>query len=98
MNKQKVVKEIRKVLARHSYVVRAELFGSLARGDTRQDSDIDLLVVYDDTRPKGLKSLEIDGELEEQLGRKVDIVQEKLLHHFVRENIKEDREIIYERH
>ena len=63
------------------------------------ESIITLLVVYDDkTRPKGFRAYTIYGELEDALGRNVDIVQDKLLHGFVRENIKDDRELIYERH
>ncbi|WP_320175939.1 nucleotidyltransferase domain-containing protein [Maridesulfovibrio sp.] len=99
MSKQEVINTIRQILKQHPYVLRAELFGSLARGDDRPGSDVDLLVVYDDaTRPKGFRAYTIYGELEEALGRNVDIVQDKLLHGFVRENIKDDRELIYERH
>jgi predicted nucleotidyltransferase len=97
MNKQGLITTIRKVLTRHTYVVRAELFGSIARGDDKPGSDVDLLVLYDENRPKGLNSFAIFEDLEEALGRKVDIVQEKLLHGFVKTNIQEDRELIYER-
>ncbi len=98
MSKQEVVNKIRKVLQRHRYVVKAELFGSLARGEDRPGSDVDLLVVYDENRPKGFRAFSIYGDLENSLGRKVDLVQEKLMHGFIKENIQEDREVIYERH
>lgn len=97
MSKQKIVNRIRKVLERHRYVVRAELIGSLARGEDKPGSDVDLLIVYDENRPKGFRAFSIYGDLEESLDRKVDIVQEKLMHGFIKENIKEDRELIYER-
>lgn len=98
MSKSEIVETIKEILARHPYVVRAELFGSLARGEATPDSDVDLVVVYDDTRPKGFRALSIYGELETSLGRNVDLVQEKLMHDFVLKNIKNDRELIYERH
>ncbi|MCM0754200.1 nucleotidyltransferase domain-containing protein [Desulfovibrio aminophilus] len=98
MSKQEVVDKIREVLQRHRYVVKAELFGSLARGDDKPGSDVDLLVVYDKNRPKGFRAFSIYGDLEKSLGRKVDIVQEKLIHGFIKKNIQEDRELIYERH
>jgi hypothetical protein len=98
MSKQEVIKRIQAVLERHRYVVRAELFGSLARGDDTPGSDVDLLVVYDENRPKGFRAFSIYGDLEDSLGRPVDIVQEKLLHGFIKDNIREDREVIYERH
>jgi len=62
------------------YVVKAELFGSLVRGDDTPDSDVDLLVVYDNSRPKGFRSFAIFDDIETALGRRVDIVQEHLLH------------------
>jgi len=97
MNKKEIINQIRQVLGRHRYVVKAELFGSLARGDDKPGSDVDLLVVYDDTRPKGFAAFSIFGDLEKSLGRNVDIVQEHLLHDFVKESIRNSREVIYER-
>lgn len=98
MSKQDIVNIIREVLERHRYVVRAELFGSLARGDDTPGSDVDILVVYDESRPKGFRAFSIYDDLEKSLGRKVDLVQEELMHDFIKRNIQEDRELIYERH
>lgn len=52
MSKQEVINKIRKVLQLHRYVVKAELFGLLARGEDRPGSDVDLLVVYDERHPE----------------------------------------------
>ena len=56
-------------------VQRAWVFGSYARGEQREDSDIDILVAFD---PKvGLfKYAAIYTDLKELLGREVDLVQE----------------------
>jgi predicted nucleotidyltransferase len=97
MDKQEIVAKIRLVFERHRYVVKAELFGSLARGEDQPGSDVDLLVVYDNTRPKGFRALSIFDDMEKSLGRKVDIVQEHLLHDFLKESILNARELIYER-
>lgn len=43
------------------------LFGSRARGDYRQDSDIDLLVVTEDTRPRALRASALYGALSDIL-------------------------------
>ena len=43
------------------------LFGSRARGDTRLDSDIDLLVVADDPRPRSLRASALYGVLSDIL-------------------------------
>jgi predicted nucleotidyltransferase len=98
MNKKEIIKRICQVFKQHRYVVKAELFGSLARGDFNSSSDVDLLVVYDETRPKGFKAFTIFVDLEKSLGKKVDIVQEHLLLDFIKDNIQDDRELIYERH
>jgi hypothetical protein len=95
--KQAIIDTVVRVLSRHKYVVHASLFGSLARGDFTPESDVDLLVEYDENRPKGFDAFSIYGELEEAIGRKVEIVQKHLLHDFVAKNVIEDLEPIYDR-
>ena len=57
-------------------VLKAWLFGSFARGEETKDSDVDLLVVYDRSQPIGLfRYARMHRELEERLGRKVDLVE-----------------------
>jgi predicted nucleotidyltransferase len=64
--------QVRAVAARH-HASRVRLFGSVARGDDRPDSDIDLLVDF--TADSSLFDLmRITRELEELLGRPVDVV------------------------
>jgi uncharacterized protein len=63
---------IRAAVARH-HGRRVRLFGSAARGDDRPDSDVDLLVDFD--RESSLFDLiRLTRELEELLGRPVDVV------------------------
>ncbi len=62
------------------------LFGSMARGQARKRSDIDLLVDF--TRPIGLfEYARLKMYLEELLGRKVDLVTRQALRKELRENI-----------
>ena len=97
MNKQETIAKIRQVLERHRYVVKANLFGSLVRGDNSPASDVDLLVVYDANRPRGFSVFSIYRDLEAALGCKVDIVQEHLLHECVKASVQKNKELIYER-
>lgn len=63
--------EIKEIVARHGGRSIA-IFGSVARGDERPDSDIDFLVDLEpDARP--IEILSIGVELEETLGVKVDV-------------------------
>ena len=64
--------EIKSVARKHRGTSIA-LFGSVARGDERPDSDIDLLVEFAEGSSL-LDLLHISDELESLLGRPVDVV------------------------
>ena len=58
-------------------VLKAWLFGSYARGEETPESDVDLLVEFDHSSPIGLFAYaRMWRELEERLGRQVDLVEE----------------------
>ncbi len=59
-------------LERRFKVRRLALFGSFARGDQRDDSDIDILVDVDPSI--GLDFVTLADELESALGTRVDLV------------------------
>ncbi|HWR98829.1 MAG TPA: nucleotidyltransferase family protein [Candidatus Methanoperedens sp.] len=74
---------------------RAALFGSLARGEGRSDSDIDLLVTFD--APKSLLSVvRLERELGKELGRKVELLTEEAISPHIRRRIAPDLTVIYE--
>lgn len=78
-------------------VLKAWLFGSFARGEETPDSDIDVLIVLDHSKPVGLKFFGMFEDLRELLGRDVDLVTERSLAPFARESVERDRQLIYER-
>lgn len=53
-------------------VEKIALFGSFARDEAADDSDIDILVSL--SKPLGFAFIELADYLEEKLGRKVDLV------------------------
>ena len=62
------------------------IFGSVARGEERLDSDIDILVELDKDRSLlDLSGLSLD--LQQLLGCKVDVLTEKSLHWYIRDRI-----------
>ena len=79
-------------------VLKAWLFGSYSRGEQRADSDVDLLVKFDRSRPIGLFAyVRMRRELEERLGRKIDLVEEGTLRPAAQKTAYQDLKIIYER-
>jgi predicted nucleotidyltransferase len=74
------------------HIQRLEVFGSVARGQTTSDSDVDLLVTFDESALVSTADLlEMAGEVEELIGRPVDFVLrqslEKSPNRFAREHI-----------
>ena len=79
-------------------VLKAWLFGSFARGEEREDSDVDVLVKFDRSIPIGLFAfVRMHRELEEKLGRKVDLVEEGTLRPAAQRTANHDLKVIYER-
>jgi len=62
------------------------IFGSVARGDEKENSDVDLLVEMEPGRSL-LDRVALGQDLEDLLGLKVDVVTEKGLHRLIRERV-----------
>ena len=74
------------------------LFGSYARGEETPESDVDLLVRFDHSNPIGLFAYaRMWRELEERLGRKVDLVEEGTLRPSAEVFTNREKKMIYER-
>ena len=78
-------------------VLKAWLFGSFSRNEQKPDSDVDIIVLLDKSRPIGLKFFGMWNDLEELLGRKVDLVSEGTLLPFAQKSADKDKILIYER-
>ena len=75
-------------------VRRASVFGSLARGEGDEESDVDLLVELEPGRSL-LDLAELKVELEEVLGRRVDVITYDSLHPLLRDRVlREQRRIL----
>lgn len=81
------------ILRRHD-VIRAGIFGSFARGEARPDSDLDLLIEL----PRGKSLFDLSAlalELEDALGRKVDLVTYTAIHPRLREGILASEVVLF---
>lgn len=86
-----LIKKIKPVLKEHG-VVRAELVGSYAYEDFSEDSDVDILVEM----PDGTSLFDFIGvqqELEDKLGRDVDLIQYDGIKPALRDNILNGKRI-----
>ena len=78
-------------------VLKAWIFGSFARGEQTPESDIDILVVLDESQHIGMKFFGMYEDLKALLGRNVDLVTDRSLASFARESVDRDKILIYER-
>ena len=72
-------------ILKHNEVTKAGIFGSYARGEQKKNSDIDIVI----QPPKwiGLGFVGIKLELEEKLGKKVDLITYKSIHPYLKKYI-----------
>jgi len=77
--------DILRIAAQHG-ARNVRVFGSVARGEARPDSDIDVLVEFEPGRTL-LDRIGLMQDLEDLLGRKVDVVTEKALHRMIRQQV-----------
>ena len=72
------------------------LFGSLIHGNARPDSDIDVLVDFDENRRLSLVDfVEIKSFLEERLGRDVDVVSRLGIESALRDTVLSEAENVF---
>ena len=79
-------------------VNRAYLFGSCSRGEETKNSDVDIMVDLDKTKPIGLfQYVAMKLDLQDLLQREVDLVEQDELLPFAQESANRDKFLIYER-
>ena len=77
-------------------VVELAIFGSVARGDSREDSDLDVMVTFAPDAHIGLLSLaRMENELSAMFNRKVDLVTKGGLKPLIRNEILAEAEVLY---
>jgi len=91
-NIEEIKKKILPILEDYR-VKKIGLFGSYARGDMKEDSDIDILIEIE----KDISLLDFVGlkqEIEEALGKKVDLVEYDTIKPLLRERILNEQVVI----
>jgi predicted nucleotidyltransferase len=82
-------------LCRENDVAKLGVFGSVARGEANDQSDIDLLVEF--SKRKSLLALvSLERKMSAALGRKVDLLTEAAISPYLRERVKRDLRVLYD--
>ena len=77
-------------ILREAGVVRSSLFGSVARGEAGPESDVDLLVELPDDRDM-FDFMDLEEKLGAALGKKVDMLTFRSIHHLLRDRILKEQ-------
>lgn len=75
-------------------VLKSAIFGSFARGEAGQDSDVDVLVELPEDRTM-FDLMDLQERLESALNKKVDLITYRSLHHLLRDRILKEQVQIY---
>ncbi len=82
-------------ICRRNDVVRLSVFGSVARGEFTDASDVDMLVEF--SKRKSLLALvALERQFSAAIGRKVDLLTEAAISPYLRDRIRRDQRVIYE--
>ncbi len=80
--------EILALAAKHK-ARHVRLFGSAVRGEEQAESDVDFLVDFEDGASL-FDHIRLVQDLEDLLGRKVDVVSDRSLHWFIRDRVRSE--------
>lgn len=81
-------------ICRQNDVAMIGIFGSMARGEAKKKSDIDLIVRF--SKRKGLLAMvRLERELSEALSRKVDLLTEASISPYMRDRVMKELKVVY---
>ena len=84
------IKEKALPILKEAGVLKSSIFGSVARGESTDHSDVDILVEI--PRPYGLfEFIGIKNKLEDALGKKVDLIEYASIKPRIKENILKEQ-------
>ncbi|MDM7939611.1 MAG: nucleotidyltransferase family protein [Methanothrix sp.] len=86
---QEIHPKIIAILRKHQ-VKRASIFGSVARGEASEDSDVDLLVEFEG-RKSLLDLIGLKLDLEDNFNRKFDVLTYESLHPLLKDRILKEQ-------
>jgi hypothetical protein len=95
----KTLEEIKQILIQHKPNIQKKfkvnelgIFGSYVRGEQNEESDVDILIDYEEA-PSLLQLIDLENYLSENIGMKVDVVTKNGLKPKIKQRILAD--VIY---
>ncbi|WP_425412053.1 nucleotidyltransferase family protein [Mesoaciditoga lauensis] len=82
---KKIMKDHEKILSEKFKVKSIMIFGSYARNEQKEGSDVDIIVDF--SKPIGLEFVDLKEYLEKILGMKVDLVTPRAIREKMRKSI-----------
>jgi predicted nucleotidyltransferase len=80
---------------RRHHIRSLAVFGSVVRDDFRPDSDVDILVEFEDGYTPGWEFFDLEDELYTILGRRVDLNTPRFLSRSIRQRVIGEAQILY---
>lgn len=77
-------------------VKKVYLFGSYARGEADENSDVDLLIDWDYSKHIGINYVFWREDIEKILNKEVDFVSFEYVSPYIEKNVNHDKKLIYE--
>lgn len=94
---QKIPKDKLIEFCKKNHIKKLSVFGSAIHGQLQPDSDIDLLVEFEQNQIPGLFSIvKMEMELTEMLGRKVDLRTSEDLSQYFRDEVIRNAKVQYQ--
>jgi len=88
-----IMEKLIHILRKHG-AKKIEIFGSYARGEQKETSDLDVIVEFE-KRKSLLELVGIEQELEDNLGIKIDLLTEASISPYLMEKIRKESKVIF---
>ena len=89
------IAEIARPIALRHHVNELYLFGSMARGEGRADSDIDFIYQFDDTADSMIDEWDLRDDLASTFGRQIDLVKKQYITTELQDRLAEIQRVLF---
>lgn len=89
------IAEIARPIALRHHVNELYLFGSMARGEGRADSDIDFIYQFDDTADSMIDEWDLCDDLASTFGRQIDLVKKQYITTELQDRLAEIQRVLF---